>query len=168
MFLQCSCCEKKHVCVLICNLYIEMSMEYLSLHLSIFPTLLRNVIQTTSASVLNLMSLCGKHSLQFSLNKMNSFLTQHQADPWVFFIKSSPLARVESEKCAVKANMCCFVLHEPVQSFAQCMSNTCKAFVSGPINEGGSGGRGGGWFYCLNICLLCGNLCATLPNCHMQ
>lgn len=41
------------------------------------------------------------------------------------------------------ANMCHFVLHEPNQSFAHCMSNTYKAFASGPINEGGFGGRGG-------------------------
>lgn len=46
MFLQCSYCERIHVFVFICNLFIEMSMEYLSLHLSISSPLLRNVMQT--------------------------------------------------------------------------------------------------------------------------
>lgn len=65
----------KECCLFICNLYIEMSMEYLSLYhqeMSFKPLY---------AAVLNLMFLCGKGSLQFSLNKMKSFLTEHQADP---------------------------------------------------------------------------------------
>lgn len=47
------------------------------------------------------MSLCGKYSLQFSLNKMEPFLMVHQADPWVFFAKTLTTFKRESEKCAV-------------------------------------------------------------------
>lgn len=68
-----------------------------------------------------------------------------------------------------KSNKCCFVLHVLNQAFAYCMSNTNRAFVSGPIIEGGFRGRGqGGFFYCLDVCLLSGYLRATLPNCHTQ
>ncbi len=42
MCLQCLYCERIHVFVFICNLYIEMSIKYLSLQLSIFSSLLRN------------------------------------------------------------------------------------------------------------------------------
>lgn len=54
-----------------------------------------------SVSVLNLMSLCGKYSLQFSLNKMERFLMVQQADPWVVFAKTLATFKSESEKCAV-------------------------------------------------------------------
>lgn len=63
--------------------------------------------------------------------------------------------------------MCHFVLHEAVQCFAHSMSIRYKAFVSGPINEGGSGGVGEGNLL-LEYLLLCENLCAILPNCHKQ
>lgn len=47
------------------------------------------------------MSLCGKYSLQFSLNKIEPFLMVHQADPWVFFAKTLTTFKSESEKRAV-------------------------------------------------------------------
>lgn len=58
-----------------------------------------------------------KNSLRFSLNKMNSFLTQHQADPWVFFIKSWPLAKVRS----VPSKPICVIL---------CCMNRSRALLS--------------------------------------
>lgn len=55
MCLQCSYCERIHVFVFICNLYIEMSID-LSLQLSIFSSLLRNVIRT-------IFSLCSESNV---------------------------------------------------------------------------------------------------------
>lgn len=143
MFLQCWYCER--MCIFffsICNMFIEMSVAIWALICPFSSSCKEMSFKPISVFVLNLMSLCGKHSFHFLLNKMTSFLTVHQADPWVFFIKS------ESEKCAVidlqvKANVCCFVSHEVNRSFAYCMSNTNTAFVRGPINEGGFGGVAG-------------------------
>lgn len=93
-----------------------------------------------------LMSLCGKHSLQFSLNKIKSFLMEHHADPWVFFIRVDHLecGVIDSCKADVCVVLCCMN-----RSRAYCMSNTSKAFMSDPINEGEDLERV--WFYCLNI-----------------
>lgn len=84
---QCSYCDRMYIFVFICNLYIEMWMEYLSHKLSSFKPHWVSVFWI-------LMCLWEIHSLQFSLNKMNSFLTVHQANPWVFFVQSRPFLRV--------------------------------------------------------------------------
>lgn len=90
------------------------------------------------------------------------------------------ICKSESEKCAIldlrfKADMCRFVLHELVQSFAFRISNTYKAFVSGPINEGGLGGVRTGnftaWIFACSVgtCLqyyptiTCSTTCRAVP-----
>lgn len=91
---------------------------------------------------------------------MKPFLTVHHADPRVFFVKTIS----ESEKCAVidlQIHVCRFVLHEPNQGFAYCMSSANRAFVSSPMIKGRFEGYSGGWFGCSDVCLFNG-----LPVCN--
>lgn len=105
-------------------------------------------------------------SLQFSFNKMTFFLMVHQTDPWVFFIKSWPVCKSESDKCAainlqLKASICNIVLHE---SSAHCMSNPSCLWVVRSMWKGcGVGSKCNAWIFACSS----GN-CAILPKCHMQ
>lgn len=94
------------------------------------------------------MSLCGKSSLQFSLNKMKSFLTELQAGPWVFFIKSWSFVRVRVRSvvqltCSSKSIcvvLCCMDRSRAL--LIACLTHTRHLWVVQSMREGlGAWGR---------------------------
>ena len=140
------------------NLYIEMSS--LSLYL------LRNVFQKP------LFSLCSESnvslwetqlSFSFSLNKMKPFLTVHQADPLSLLYQVVLSLTCNSKSICVI--FCCI-------NWTGALLSACLTHGRHPrlaqSTEEGSGGVGEGNFTALAVCLLGGNLCAILPDCHMQ
>lgn len=89
---------------------------------------------------MNPMSLCGKSSLHFSLNKMKSFLTELQAGPWVFFIKSWPflwVRNVLSLTCSSKP--ICIVLC--CMNWSRALPTACLTHIIGICKRSNQRGR---------------------------